>query len=114
MKLNLKRPLAFFDLETTGVMIGIDRIVEISILKIHPDGTEEIKTHRINPEMPIPLASSLVHGIPEHEELDGLNNVIKRIPKFGQLIENLQAELEAEELAKLSKIDLLKKQFIIN
>ncbi|WP_316820028.1 exonuclease domain-containing protein [Pedobacter gandavensis] len=63
MKLNLNRPLAFFDLETTGVNVGTDRIVEIAILKAMPDGTEQIKTMRINPEMPIPLASSLIHGI---------------------------------------------------
>lgn len=63
MKLNLNRPLAFFDLETTGVNVGVDRIVEIAILKAMPDGTEMIKTLRINPEMPIPLASSLIHGI---------------------------------------------------
>jgi DNA polymerase-3 subunit epsilon len=63
MKLNLNRPLAFFDLETTGVNVGADRIVEIAILKAMPDGSELIKTMRINPEMPIPLASSLIHGI---------------------------------------------------
>lgn len=63
MKLNLKRPLAFFDLEATGINVGSDRIVEISILKAMPDGTELIQTKRINPEIPIPLASSLIHGI---------------------------------------------------
>ncbi|MBB5436451.1 DNA polymerase-3 subunit epsilon [Pedobacter sp. AK017] len=63
MKLNLKRPLAFFDLETTGVNVGADRIVEIAILKAMPDGSELIKTMRINPEMPIPLYASLIHGI---------------------------------------------------
>ncbi|TDO24127.1 3'-5' exonuclease [Pedobacter duraquae] len=63
MKLNLKRPLAFFDLETTGVNVASDRIVEIAILKAMPDGSELIKTLRINPEMPIPLESSLIHGI---------------------------------------------------
>ncbi len=63
MKLNLNRPLAFFDLETTGVNVGADRIVEIAILKAMPDGSEQIKTLRINPEMPIPLQSSLIHGI---------------------------------------------------
>lgn len=63
MKLNLKRPLAFFDLETTGTNIGIDRIVEISVIKLNPDGSEDVKTWRINPGIPIPLESSLVHGI---------------------------------------------------
>jgi DNA polymerase-3 subunit epsilon len=69
MKLNLIRPLAFFDLETTGVNVGADRIVEISILKAMPDGSEVIKTMRINPEMPIPLQSSLIHGIYEEHIL---------------------------------------------
>src|ERR1700744_1266701 len=63
MKLNLKRPLAFFDLEATGTTIGVDRIVEISVIKLNVDGSEEVKTWRVNPEMPIPLESSLIHGI---------------------------------------------------
>ncbi len=71
MKLNLKKPLAFFDLETTGVNVGSDRIVEIAIIKMLPDGNTQYrpdsgnKENRflINPGIPIPLASSLVHGI---------------------------------------------------
>ena len=63
MKLHLKKPIAFFDLETTGVNVASDRIVEISILKIHPDGAKEVKTRKINPTIPIPIESSLVHGI---------------------------------------------------
>ncbi|OOQ59581.1 3'-5' exonuclease [Mucilaginibacter pedocola] len=63
MKLNLKRPLAFFDLETTGTNIGTDRIVEISVIKMNPDGSEEVMTWRVNPGIAIPLESSLVHGI---------------------------------------------------
>jgi DNA polymerase-3 subunit epsilon len=63
MKLNLKRPLAFFDIEATGINIGIDRIVEISVIKLHPDGSEDVKTWRVHPEMPIPIESSLIHGI---------------------------------------------------
>lgn len=60
---NLIRPIAFFDLETTGVNVASDRIVEISILKISPDGTKEIKTKRINPTIPIPKQASEIHGI---------------------------------------------------
>lgn len=63
MKLNLKRPLAFFDIEATGTNIGVDRIVELSVIKLNPDGTEEVKTWRVNPGMPIPLETSLIHGI---------------------------------------------------
>jgi DNA polymerase-3 subunit epsilon len=72
MKLNLKRPLAFFDLETTGTNLGTDRIVEISVIKLHPDGSEDVKTWRINPGMPIPLESSLVHGIYDEHIKDEL------------------------------------------
>lgn len=57
MQLNLKNPLVFFDLETTGINISTDRIVEISYLKVYPDGREETKTMRINPGMPIPARS---------------------------------------------------------
>jgi len=70
MKLNLRRPLAFFDLETTGTNIGADRIVEISVIKLYPDGAEDVKTWRINPGMPIPLESSLVHGIYDEDIKD--------------------------------------------
>ena len=63
MQLNLTKPLAFFDLETTGLDIGKDKIVEISIVKINIDNSEERLTQRINPGMPIPLESSKIHGI---------------------------------------------------
>lgn len=71
MKLNLKRPLAFFDLETTGVDVGRDRIVEIAVVKLMPDGqvnylpSQPGKEHRMlfNPGIPIPIESSMVHGI---------------------------------------------------
>lgn len=63
MRLKLKRPLAFIDLETTGVSVGADRIVEIAILKINPDGSRSVKTHRVNPEMPISAESTSIHGI---------------------------------------------------
>ena len=61
MKLNLKNPLVFFDLETTGTNINTDRIVEICYLKVYPNGNEEAKTLRINPEMHIPEASTAIH-----------------------------------------------------
>lgn len=63
MELNLSKPLVFFDLETTGVNIGTDRIVEISILKIFPNGTKESKTWLVNPEVEIPAEATAVHGI---------------------------------------------------
>ena len=63
MNLKLKRPLVFFDLETTGVNIGTDRIVEISILKVHPNGNKESYTWLVNPEIEIPAEAIAVHGI---------------------------------------------------
>jgi len=63
MKLNLNKPIAFLDLETTGISIGTDRIVEISVIKLKEDGSRETYTKRVNPEMPIPAGASAVHGI---------------------------------------------------
>ena len=62
-KLQLKRPLCVFDLETTGLRLGVDRIVEIAIVKVFPDGHTEELSHRLNPEIPIPAESSAVHHI---------------------------------------------------
>ncbi|MBD1384572.1 DNA polymerase III subunit epsilon [Mucilaginibacter rigui] len=81
MKLQLKRPLAFFDLETTGTNIGADRIVEISVIKLNPDGSEEVLTLRVHPGIPIPLESSLVHGIYDEHIKDE-----KRFEEIGQQI----------------------------
>jgi DNA polymerase III subunit epsilon len=67
MELLLKRPLAFFDLETTGLNISQDKIIEIAILKVLPDGSEEIYTKRLNPEIPISAESSDIHGIKDED-----------------------------------------------
>jgi len=84
MKLNLIRPLAFFDLETTGINVGSDRIVEIAILKAMPDGTELIKTLKIHPQIPIPLQSSLIHGIYDEHIADApkFKDVAKELADF--------------------------------
>lgn len=63
MRLHLKRPFVVFDLETTGITISRDRIVELAYIKVFPDGTEEKHTYRFNPEMPIPVEASMIHGI---------------------------------------------------
>lgn len=65
--LNLKKPLAFFDLETTGVNTSTDRIVEISILKAIPGGETQTRTWKINPEMKIPFETTLIHGISDED-----------------------------------------------
>lgn len=70
MKLNITRPICFFDLETTGINVAKDRIVEISILKVFPDGREVELTERINPTVPIPAATTAVHGISDADVVD--------------------------------------------
>lgn len=67
MKLNLQRPLVFFDLETTGVNVSHDRIVELSYIKVFPDGTEQTGVYRINPGIPIPPQSTAVHHITDED-----------------------------------------------
>ena len=81
MKLNLTRPLVFFDLETTGTNITHDRIVEISIVKVMPDGTDTERTRRINPEMPIPAEATAVHHITDAD--------VANEPSFKQIAKSL-------------------------
>ena len=85
MELNLKRPIVFFDLETTGVDPAHDRIVEISMIKISPDGEETVKTRRLNPEMPIPPEATAVHGITDED--------VKDCPTFARIARSLEAFL---------------------
>lgn len=89
-KLNLKKPLAFFDLETTGINITSDRIVEISIVKLTPEGEKIIKTHKVNPTIPIPIESSLIHGIYDED--------VKDMPTFAQLANGLNQFLTGCDL----------------
>lgn len=91
MELNLKNPLVFFDLETTGINIVSDRIVEISYLKVHPNGKEECRTRRLNPEMPIPAEASAVHGIYDED--------VKDCPTFKEIAKSLAAQIEGCDLA---------------
>ena len=91
MNLSLKRPLAIFDLETTGLNITKDRIVEIAIIKVHPNGEEEYFSKRVNPEMPIPEETSLIHGI--------YNKDIENEPKFSEIAEELVSFLGDADLA---------------
>ena len=86
MKLNLKRPIIFFDLETTGTDTARDRIVEISMVKISPDGEKTIKTRRINPEMPIPAEATAVHHISDDD--------VKDCVTFKQIAKSLKAFME--------------------
>lgn len=91
MNLNLKKPLIFFDLETTGVQIATDRIVEISILKVYPNGNKESKTWLVNPEMKIPEESTAIHGITDEK--------VKDEPKFKDLAPEISKIIEGSDLA---------------
>jgi len=84
MHLKLKKPLAVFDLETTGTNVVKDRIVEISILKVMPNGESIVKTLKINPTVPIPLECSMIHGIYEEDIADAptFKSVAKELIKF--------------------------------
>ena len=86
MKLNLKRPLVFFDLETTGVDTAKDRIVEISMVKVMPDGEEIVRTRLINPQMHIPEDATAVHGITDED--------VKDQPTFAQIAKSLSQFIE--------------------
>jgi DNA polymerase-3 subunit epsilon len=96
LELNLRRPIAFIDLETTGINISTDRIVEISVLKITPDGKEDWISTRINPEMPIPSKSTAIHGITD-EDVSGA-------PTFREIARNLAVFLEGTDLAGYNAI----------
>lgn len=86
MKLNLKKPMVFFDLETTGTDTAHDRIVEISLIKVDPNGEKTIKTRRINPEIPIPAEASAIHHITDED--------VKDCPTFKQIAKSLKAFIE--------------------
>lgn len=91
MKLNLKNPLIFFDLETTGVDVSKDRIVEICYIKVFPDGSEKEYTRRINPGMHIPEGASAVHGIYDDD--------VKNCPLFREVAREIAADFEGCDLA---------------
>ncbi len=91
MALKLKNPIIFFDLETTGVDVARDRIVEISMIKLFPDGKEVVKTRRINPEMPIPAQSSEIHGIYDED--------VKDEPKFKEIAKSLATFIDGCDFA---------------
>jgi DNA polymerase-3 subunit epsilon len=100
MNLKLKNPIIFFDLETTGTNIVCDRIVEISYLKIFPDGKEECKTMRINPTIPIDPKSTSIHGICDED--------VKNCPSFREIAQTLANAFEGADFAgyNSNKFDL--------
>ena len=108
MELNLRRPMVFFDLETTGTNVASDRIVEISIVKVDTNGEKSVKTRRINPEMPIPAEATAVHGISDED--------VKDCPTFNQIAKSLKAYLEGCDFCGFNSnrfdLPLLAEEFI--
>ena len=91
MKLNLKNPIVFLDLETTGLNIVSDRIVELTYLKVFPNGKEEVKTIRVNPTIPIDPKATAIHGITDED--------VKGLPTFNEIARTLANELEGCDFA---------------
>jgi DNA polymerase-3 subunit epsilon len=108
MKLKLKNPLVFLDLETTGINVVTDRIVEIALLKINADGSEDEKVLRINPEIPIPPESTRIHGITDE--------AVKNAPTFKEVAKSLAKFLEGCDLAGFNSnrfdVPLLAEEFL--
>ena len=108
MELNLKKPIIFFDFETTGVNISHDRIIELSYIKVYPNGTEEEKSMRINPEMSIPAESTAIHHITDEDVADK--------PTFKQIAKELAKVFEGCDIAGYNSnrfdIPLLMEEFL--
>jgi len=106
--LQLNKPLAFIDLETTGINLASDRIVEIAIVKITTDGKQTVKRKLVNPEMPIPKASSDVHGITD--------DMVKDAPTFKVIANEIKQFIENCDLAGYNSnrfdIPLLAEEFL--
>ena len=108
MNLKLKQPIVFFDLETTGVNIAKDRIVEIAILKVFPNGNKESVTWRVNPEMKIPAETTKIHGISDED--------VANEPTFKELSKKIYAMIKGCDLGGYNSnrfdIPLLAEEFL--
>jgi len=97
MELNLRNPIAFFDLETTGINVAKDSIIELCFIKHFPNGKQKRYNQRINPKIPIPSESSLIHGIYDKD--------VKDMPLFKDIAKELAKFLEGTDLAGFSIIN---------
>ena len=108
MRLQLTRPICFIDLETTGINVSTDKIVEIAIVKILPDGTKQVKRKLVNPEMAIPKAASEIHGISDE--------MVKEAPTFKQIANEIKQFIELSDLAGYNSnrfdIPMLNEEFL--
>ena len=91
MKINIKNPIIFFDLETTGINVAEDRIVEISYIKVYPNGKEESETIRVNPEIHIPEGATALHGITDAD--------VAEAPTFKEIAKHISKVFEGCDLA---------------
>lgn len=91
MELNLKNPILFFDIESTGLNVATDRIVEISAVKVMPNGDQEVKTRRINPTIPISPEAQAIHGISDED--------VKDCPTFNQIAKSMAKWMEGCDIA---------------
>ena len=108
MQLQLNKPIRFIDLETTGINVSLDRIVEIAIIKIAPDGSKQVKRKLINPEMPIPAGASEVHGISD--------DMVKDAPTFKSVANEIKQFIEGADMAGYNSnrfdIPMLNEEFL--
>lgn len=108
MELKLKNPIVFFDLETTGVNVNSDKIVEICVLKVSPDGSEDTKTWLVNPGRPIPKETTAIHGISDED--------VKDKPTFKEIAKNVAAMVEGCDMAGFNSnrfdVPLLAEEFL--
>ena len=95
-QLNLQNPILFFDIESTGLNVATDRIVEISALKVMPNGDQEIKTRRINPTIPIPAEAQAIHGISDED--------VKDCPTFNQIAKSMAQWMKGCDIAGYNSI----------
>jgi DNA polymerase-3 subunit epsilon len=108
MELNLTRPIVFIDLETTGINVAVDRIIEISMIKIQPGGEQEILTERVNPTIPVSEQAFQIHGI-SNEDLKDKPTFAERATAYAQFIGN--ADLSGYNAIKFD-IPLLVEEFL--
>ena len=108
MPLELTKPLAFIDLETTGVNLSCDRIIEIAIVKILPDGTRQMKSKILNPQIPIPKGSSDIHGFTD--------DMVQGLPIFKEVANELKQFIDTADLSGYNSnrfdIPLLMEEFL--
>ena len=108
MQLNLKNPIIFFDIESTGLNVATDRIVEISMIKVMPDGSEEVKTRRLNPTIPISPEAQAIHHISDED--------VKNEPTFKQIAKSLANWMQGCDIAGFNStkfdIPLLSEEFL--